>query len=95
MSNDKDKAIKTKLKEVDTYSIDQLRELLGLSTDKNAYTVDDLTNYIRILSNKYPKLARDGFLSKALAKLLKDLDMNPDATTKTNTEPTELKMVAK
>ena len=91
MSNDKDKAIKTKLKEVDTYSIDQLRELLGLSTDKNAYTVDDLTNYIRILSNKYPKLARDGFLSKALAKLLKDLDMNPDAAIKTNAEPTELK----
>jgi len=91
MSNDKDKAIKTKLKEVDTYSIDQLRELLGLSTDKNAYTVGDLTNYIRILSNKYPKLARDGFLSKALAKLLKDLDMNPDANPKTNDEPAELK----
>ena len=91
MSNDKDKAIKTKLKEVDTYTVDQLRELLGLSTDKNAYTVDDLTNYIRILSNKYPKLARDGFLSKALAKLLKDLDMNPNADPKTNNEPSELK----
>lgn len=64
---------------------------MGLSTDKNAYTVGDLTNYIRILSNKYPKLARDGFLSKALAKLLKDLDMNPDANPKTNDEPAELK----
>ena len=46
MSNDKDKAIKNKLKDVNTYTIDELKELLGLSTEKAAYTVDDLNRYI-------------------------------------------------
>ena len=87
MSNDKDKAIKNKLKDVNTYTIDELKELLGLSTEKAAYTVDDLNRYIGTLSDKYPKLARDGFLSKALARLLEDLDMNPNADPKTNKEP--------
>ena len=90
MSNDKDKAIKNKLKDVNTYTIDELKELLGLSTEKAAYTVDDLNRYIGTLSDKYPKLARDGFLSKALARLLEDLDMNPNADPKTNKEPKEL-----
>ena len=90
MSNDKDRSIKTKLKDVNIYTIDELKELLGLSTDKNAYTVDDLNKYIRTLSDKYPKLARDGFLSKALARLLENLDMNPNADPKTNAEPSKL-----
>ena len=90
MQNDKDKAIKTKLKDVNIYTIDELKELLGLSTEKDAYTVDDLNKYIGTLSDKYPKLARDGFLSKALARLLENLDMNPDADPKTNKEPKEL-----
>ena len=88
MSNDRD--IKKKLKDVNTYTIDELKELLGLSTEKAAYTVDDLNRYIGTLSDKYPKLARDGFLSKALARLLEDLDMNPNADPKTNKEPKEL-----
>ena len=55
MQNDKDKAIKTKLKDVNIYTIDELKELLGLSTEKDAYTVDDLNKYIGTLSDKYPK----------------------------------------
>jgi hypothetical protein len=88
MSNDKD--IKKKLKDVNTYSIDELKELLGLSTEDDAYTVDGVENHFYILSNKYPKLAKDGFLAKAKKRILDDIDMNPDAEPQTNKEPKEI-----
>ena len=90
MSNDKDKQIKKKLKDVDTYSIDELKELLGLSTDKDAYTVDDIESHFDVLSSKYSRLAKDGFLNKAKKRILDDLDMNPDAEPKINKEPSDL-----
>lgn len=90
MSSDKDKQIRKRLKDVDTYSIDELKELLGLSLDPDAYTIDGINNHFFILANKYPKLERDGFLGKAKNRILKDLNMDPDAEPKTNTEPRDL-----
>jgi len=89
MSNDKD--IKKKLKDVNTYTIDELKELLGLSIEKDAYTVSDIRTHFGLLSNKYPRLAKDGFLSEAKERILKDLDMNPDADPKVNAEPKDTK----
>lgn len=91
MSSDKDKDIKKKLKDVNTYTVDELKELLGLSTEPNAYTLDDIEKHFWLLSNKYPRLARNGFLGKAKERILKDLNMNPDVDPKTNTEPKEMK----
>jgi hypothetical protein len=90
MSNEKDKQIRKRLKDVETYSIDELKELLGLSLDPDAYTIDGINNHFFILSNKYPKLERDGFLGKAKNRILKDLNMNPDAEPNINTEPPSL-----
>lgn len=90
MSSDKDKDIKKKLKDVNTYTIDELKELLGLSTDKDEYTVDDISKHFWLLSNKYPRLAKNGFLGKAKERILKDLNMNPDAQPKTNKEPEDM-----
>ena len=90
MSSDKDKDIKKKLKDVDTYTVDELKELLGLSTDKDEYTVDDILKHFWLLSNKYPRLAKNGFLGKAKERILNDLNMNPDAEPKTNTEPEDM-----
>ena len=42
MSSDKDKDIKKKLKDVNTYTVDELKELLGLMTENDAYTMDDI-----------------------------------------------------
>ena len=89
MSNDKD--IKKRLKDVNTYSIDELKELLGLSTDDNAYTVDGIENHFYILSNKYPKLEKNGFLPKAKKRILDNINMDPDAEPPTNKEPNEIK----
>jgi len=91
MSNDKDKDIKKKLKDVNTYTVDELKELLGLSTEPGAYTLDDIEKHFWLLSNKYPRLARNGFLGKAKERILKDMNMNPDVEPKTNEEPKELK----
>ena len=46
----------TKLKDVDKYSIDDLKELLGLSTESNFYTIDDVKDHFNVLKSKYPKL---------------------------------------
>jgi hypothetical protein len=91
MSSDKDKDIKKKLKDVNMYTVDELKELLGLSTEPDAYTLDDIEKHFWLLSNKYPRLAKDGFLGKAKDTILKDLNMNPDADPKTNSEPNEMK----
>ena len=90
MSSDKDKDIKKKLKDVNTYTVDELKELLGLSTERDAYTLDDIEKHFWLLSNKYPRLAKNGFLGKAKERILKDLNMNPDAEPKTNEEPEDM-----
>ena len=91
MSSDKDKDIKKKLKDVNTYTVDELKELLGLSTEPGEYTLDDIEKHFWLLSNKYPRLARNGFLGKAKERILKDMNMNPDVEPKTNAEPEEMK----
>ena len=73
MSSDKDKDVKKKLKDVNMYTVDELKELLGLSTDPDEYTVDDIQKHFWLLSNRYPRLARDGFLGMAKDIILKDL----------------------
>ena len=90
MSSDKDKDIKKKLKDVNMYTIDELKELLGLTTDKDAYTVSDILTHFGLLSNKYPRLAKNGFLSEARDRILENLDMNPNAEPKINTEPKDI-----
>jgi hypothetical protein len=91
MSSDKDKDIKKKLKDVNTYSIDELKELLGLSTEPDAYTLDDIEKHFFLLSNKYPRLAKNGFLKESKDRILKDLNMDPDAMPETNEEPDDMK----
>ena len=91
MSSDKDKDIKKKLKDVNMYSIDELKELLGLSTEPDAYTLDDIEKHFWLLSNKYPRLAKNGFLRESKDRILKDLNMDPDATPETNEEPDDMK----
>ena len=86
-----DKKIIQKLKDVDKYSIDDLKELLGLSTESNFYTIDDVKDHFNVLKSKYPKLARSGgFLEKAQQRLIDDIDMNPNPEPPTNKEPPEL-----
>ena len=91
MSTDNDKNIKKKLKDVDTYTVDELKELLGLSTDPDEYTLDDIDKHFWLLSNKYPRLARNGFLKKAKERILKDLNLNPDVTPRQNADPEAMK----
>ena len=91
MSSDKDKDVKKKLKDVDMYSVEELKELLGLSTEPDEYTIDDIQKHFWLLSNKYPRLARDGFLKKAKERILEDLNLNPDVEPRTNVEPADMK----
>lgn len=91
MSGDNDKNVKKKLKDVNTYDVDELKELLGLSTDPEEYTIDDIYKHFWLLSNKYPRLARDGFLEKAKERILKDLNLTPDVTPRQNTDPEDMK----
>lgn len=84
------KQVKEILKDVDSYSIDELKELLGFSTESNEYTIDDVNQMFNILRSKYSKLARNGFLDKAEKRILDTVDMNPDATPQINTEPPKL-----
>lgn len=80
-----------KLKDVDKYPIEELKELLGLSTEPNFYTIDDITDHFNVLKSKYPKLARkDGFLEKAEERIIDDVDLNPNPEIPTNKEPPEL-----
>ena len=91
MSGDNDKDVKKKLKNVNTYTVEELKELLGLSTEPDAYTVDDIEKHFLLLGNKYPRLERNGFFGKAKNRILKDIDMNPDVEPRTNDEPEDLK----
>ena len=91
MSSDNDKDVKRKLKDVNMYTVDELKELLGLSTDPDEYTIDDIEKHFSLLSNKYPRLARDGFLKKAKERILEDLNLNPDVEPRTNVEPADMK----
>jgi hypothetical protein len=91
MSTDNDKNVKKKLKDVNTYDVDELKELLGLSTDPNEYTLDDIYKHFWLLSNKYPRLARDGFLEKAKERILEDLNLTPDVMPRQNGDPEDMK----
>jgi len=84
------KQVKEILKDVDSYSIDELKELLGFSTESNEYTLDDVSQMFNILRSKYSKLARNGFLDKAEKRILDTVDMNPDATPQINTDPPKM-----
>jgi hypothetical protein len=84
------KHVKEILKDVDSYSIDELKELLGFSTEDNEYTVDDVNQMFEILRSRYLKLARNGFLDKAEKRILETVDMNPDATPQINTDPPKM-----
>ena len=84
------KQVKEILKDVDSYSIDELKELLGFSPNDNEYTVDDVNQMFEILRSKYQKLAKNGFLDKAEKRILETVDMNPDATPQINTDPPKM-----
>ena len=86
-----DKKVIQKLKDVESYGIDELKELLGLSVEPNFYTYDDIKEHFSVLKSKYPKLARkDGFLEKAEKRITDDIDFNPNPEPPTNKEPPEL-----
>lgn len=86
-----DKKVIQKLKDVESYGIDELKELLGLSVEPNFYTYDDIKEHFNVLKSKYPKLARkDGFLEKAEKRITDDIDFNPNPEPPTNKEPPEL-----
>ena len=84
------KHVKEILKDIDSYSIDELKELLGFSTEDNEYTVDDVNQMFAILRSRYLKLARNGFLDKAEKRILETVDMNPDATPQINADPPKM-----
>ena len=84
------KQVKEILKDVDSYSIDELKELLGFSTESNEYTIDDVNQMFEILRSKYQKLAKNGFLDKAEKRILETVDMNPDATPQINRDPPKM-----
>lgn len=93
MEKDKNpsKKIIQKLKDVEKYGIDELKELLGLSTEPNYYTIDNIQSYFDILNSKYPNLARkNGFLDEAKKRLINDIDMNPNPEPMTNKEPPQM-----
>ena len=85
------KKIIQKLKDVEKYGIDELKELLGLSTEPNYYTIDDIQAHFDILNSKYPNLARkNGFLDEAKKRLINDIDMNPNPEPLTNKDPPQM-----
>jgi len=86
------KKIIQKLKDVDKYSIDELKELLGFSTEPNFYTTYDIQDYFEdLLKPKYKRLAqKGGFLEKAQQRLIDDIGMNPNPELPTNKEPPEM-----
>jgi hypothetical protein len=89
--NNVDKKKIQKLKDVDKYTIDELKELLGLSVEPNFYTIDNIQDMFNVLKSKYPNLARkDGFLEKAKQRIIDDIDMNPNPEPPINKEPPEL-----
>ena len=85
MSNDK--SIIKKLKDVNLYTIDELKELLGI---EGSYTVDGIRAKFIKLNEDYRKLSMNGFLDKAMNRILGDLDMNPDVQPRTNNSPKQM-----
>lgn len=85
MSNDK--SIIKKLKDVNLYTIDELKELLGI---EGSYTVDGIRAKFDKLNEDYRKLSTNGFLDKAMNRILGDLDMNPDVEPRTNSSPKQM-----
>ena len=86
-----DKKIIQKLKDVENFGIDELKEFLGLSTEPNFYTIDDIQDHFDILKSTYSNLARKGgFLEKAEKRIIDNIDMNPNPEPPTNKEPPEL-----
>lgn len=86
-----DKKTIQKLKDVEKYTIDELKELFGLSSEPNFYTIDDIQDQFNVLKSKYPNLARkDGFLEKAEQRIIGSVDMNPNPEPPTNKDPPEL-----
>lgn len=89
--NNSNKKIIQKLKDVENFGIDELKEFVGLSTEPNFYTYDDIKEHFSILESKYTRLARkDGFLEKAKQRILDDIDTNPNPEPPTNKDPPEL-----
>ena len=89
--NAPNKKIIQKLKDVEKYTIDELKELVGVSTEPNFYTTYDIGDHFDILKSKYPKLARSGgFLEKAEQRIIDDIDMNPNPEPPTNNETPEM-----
>ena len=87
-----DKKIIQKLKDVDKYSINELKELLGISTEPNSNTIDDIESNFNVLRSKYPNLARrGGFLEKAEQRIINSIDMNPNPEPPINKEPPAMK----
>jgi hypothetical protein len=85
------KKIIQKLKDVDKYKIPELKELLGLSTEPNFYTIDDIQEHFSILNSKYPKLARQGgFLEQAKNIIISSINMNPNPEPPTNKTPHQM-----
>jgi len=93
MEKDKNpsKKIIQKLKDVEKYTIDELKELLGFSIEPNFYTIDDVQASFSVLKSKYPNLARkNGFLEKAEKRIIDDIDLNPNPEPQTNKEPPQM-----
>ena len=82
-----DKKVIQKLKDVDKYTIDELKELLGISSEP---TKPDIQSVFNQLKSKYQNLARNGFLEKAEKRILSDVNMNPNPEPPTNKEPPEM-----
>jgi hypothetical protein len=86
-----DKKVIQKLKDVENYGIDELKELFGLSVEPNSYTIDDIQDYFSVLKSKYKRLAqKGGFLEKSEERIINGIDMNPNPEPPTNKEPPEL-----
>ena len=85
-----DKKVIQKLKDVDKYTIDELKELLGFSVKPNFYTKPAIQSEFNQLKSKYQNLARNGFLEKAEKRILSDVNMNPNPEPPTNKEPPEM-----
>ena len=88
-SNDKcnDKSIIKKLKDVNLFTIDELKELLGI---KGSDTMGIIRSKFDELKICYRKLANNGFLDQAMNRILNDLDMNPDAEPELNNSPKQM-----
>jgi len=85
-----DKSIVKKLKDVNLYTIDELKRLLNLK-ENDMYTVDSIRTKFVELKSRYRKLANNGFLDQAMDRILDNLDMNPDVQPRINDSPEQMK----